>query len=431
MAIIPMKPILDAAFANQWAAPALNFNELMQLQAYMGMAYLTKSPIVLQSSMGSRKFTGYLGPEEKELLSLDGLPREIIDELNSGLEDLFGAKRVDPTYGAGLSIDFITAMDGRLAAIFGYDLPMSVTLDHGPSILECTNAMDMGFPSVMIDGSLDYDVTLEDGSHPVRSFEDNMRVTAAVVEYAHRIGCSVEAELGTLGGIEGGTKASKVQLTDPKQAREFAEKVAYDCLACAIGTSHGAYKFTSAESRELRIDLVSQIRDATGRPLVMHGSSSVPEASSRRINEYPGVHKVGNTLEVRGYWEGNYGQDAIETRVYDLTNPGDMARFGVDMQTHSCLKPSFGVLPEQRVEAIANGIAKVNIDTDGRMEFDGRFRGYSAAHPEVFDQRKPLNAGRLGLAFIAAQVMYEFGAAGKMCQVEIVGKEEMARRYAA
>lgn len=380
MALQPMKELLDDADKNCYGVPALNINEMLQLQAYLNAGFEHKSPLILQASMGSRKFTGWLSTGKS-----------------------------DPDLGAGVTIGMIKTFMEHYKDVYGYDIPVAITLDHGPDLKQCKGAIDRGFTAVMIDGSIDYEVTDKNGKHPARSFEDNVRVTKEVVDYAHSKGVSVEGELGTLGGIEDETAASKVQLTDPKQVAEFAEKTGADALAVAIGTSHGAYKFK--EEPKLAMDLIPEIYENAGDTrLVMHGSSSVPQDLVALINEYPVVHLAGNgTLEITGF----FGSDSLETRTYDLASADDMAGCGKDMQGFSCMKKSMGVPMEQIQQAIKLGIRKINVDTDGRLGTTGDIRRYMAQHPDVFDQRKYFEKAREALYNMAVSKIKGFGSAGK------------------
>ena len=381
MALVSMQEILDAAEAGGYGVPALNINEMLQLQAYLNAAFEHRSPVILQASMGSRKFTGWLS-----------------------------ADSADPDLGAGVTIGMITTFLSHYAARYGYDVPVAITLDHGPDFKQCKGAIDKGFTAVMIDGSIDYEVSDDKGKHPARSFEDNIRVTKEVVDYAHSKGVSVEGELGTLGGIEDETAATSVQLTEPDQVAEFVERTGVDALAVAIGTSHGAYKFK--ESPTLALDLVPRIHANAGNArLVMHGSSSVPADLVALINEYPVVHLSGNTLQVSGYFQDGGGK--AETRTYDLALPEDVSRHGRDLQGFTCMKKSAGVPMEQIAEAIRHGIRKINVDTDGRLGTTGAIRRYMAENPDAFDQRKYFEAARKALYTMAVSKIQGFGSAGK------------------
>ena len=379
--LVPMKDILDEAERGGYGVPALNINEMLQLQAYLNAAHELRSPVILQASMGSRMFTGWLSGGEP-----------------------------NPDLGAGVTIGMIETFLEFYKVEYGYGVPVSVTLDHGPNFKECRSAIDKGFTAVMIDGSLDYDTTDASGKHPARSLEDNIRVTKEVVDYAHSKGVSVEGELGTLGGIEDETAAATVQLTDPDEVAEFVARTGVDALAVAIGTSHGAYKFKTAPT--LALDLVPKIhRNAGSTRLVMHGSSSVPQDLVALINEYPVVHLRGTTLEVAGYMHGN--EKEVARMTYDTGSEADMAQLGKDLQQFSCLKKSAGVPMEQIREAIRGGIRKINVDTDGRLGTTGAIRKCMAEAPDVFDQRKYFGKARDALYAMAVEKMKGFGSGGR------------------
>jgi len=231
-------------------------------------------------------------------------------------------------------------------------------LDHGNGLDSAKTAVDLGFTSVMIDGSLK-----EDGKTPT-TFEENVDVTKKVVEYCHKFGVSVEGELGTLGGIEDGVGSGQIHLTDPKQAISFIKETGLDYLALAIGTSHGAYKFKTAP--KLAMDIVKEVRAANpGIPLVMHGSSTVPADLRDAINKYGGH-----------------------------------------------MPNAMGVPISAIQEGIKNGVAKINIDTDGRMAITAAIRKVFIEEPSKFDPREYLTPAREAHKKIVAERMKEFGAAG-------------------
>ena len=379
--LVPMKDILNEAERGGYGVPALNINEMLQLQAYLNAAHELKSPVILQASMGSRKFTGWLSATDP-----------------------------NPDLGAGVTIGMIETFLEFYKAEYGYGVPVSVTLDHGPNFKECKGAIDKGFTAVMIDGSLDYDTEDENGKHPPRSLEDNIALTKQVCDYAHSKGVSVEGELGTLGGIEDETAATKVQLTDPDEVEQFVAETGVDALAVAIGTSHGAYKFKTAPT--LALDLVPKIHAKAGDcRLVMHGSSSVPQDLVALINEYPVVQLKGGTIQVSGYMHGN--EKEVACKSYDLADAAAMAQLGKDMATFSCLKKSAGVPMEQIAEAIKGGVRKINVDTDGRLGTTGSIRKYMAENPDVFDQRKYFDKAREALYDMAVDKMEGFGSKGQ------------------
>jgi len=313
-----MKQVLDEARQGGYGVGAYNVNNMEQIQALMQGASETQTPIILQASKGALEYS--------KMIYLKYL-------IQAAVED-------NP------------------------DIPVVCHLDHGPDLKTCKEAIALGFTSVMIDGSIDYAAKDENGAHPPRSFEDNMAVTKEVVDYAHKLGVSVEGELGTLGGIEDDTQASAIHLTDPDEVAEFVANTGVDALAIAIGTSHGAYKFKEAPT--LALDLIPKIREKAGdTALVMHGSSSVPQDLVAIINQYGGA-----------------------------------------------MKKSMGVPMDQIQEAVKLGVQKINVDTDGRLAFTGNIRKYMAEHPDVFDQRKYLGEGRKGIYDVMKQKMIDFGTAG-------------------
>lgn len=235
MPLVPMRQLLDEAAKGKYAVGAYNVNNMEQIQAIMGAARETMSPVIIQASRGALKYSNFVYLRHLMLAAAEENP----------------------------------------------DLPLAMHLDHGNGLEACKKAISLGFTSVMIDGSLK-----EDGKTPT-TFEENIAVTRSVVDYAHPLGVTVEGELGTLGGIEDGVGSGQIHLTDPNQAQEFVERTGLDALAVAIGTSHGAYKF-KAEPK-LALDLVKEIHSRVpGTALVMHGSSSVPEELVAIINRYGG-----------------------------------------------------------------------------------------------------------------------------------------------
>jgi len=335
MPLVPMKQLLDEAQKKGYGVGAYNVNNMEQIQAIMRAARETKSPVILQASKGALEYTSmtYI----KYLIK--------------------AAEEENP------------------------EIPIAMHLDHGPDFNLCKKAIELGFTSVMIDGSIDYAVKDEKGKHPARSFEDNIKVTKEVVDYAHKFGVSVEGELGTLGGIEDETVASKVLLTDPEQVKEFIAKTGVDALAVAIGTSHGAFKFKAAP--KLAMDLIPKIKANSGKTaLVMHGSSSVPQELVDKINKYGGK-----------------------------------------------LEKTMGVPIEEIQKAIKLGVSKINIDTDGRLAFTSALREAFAESPKEFDQRKYLGKGREAIYKVVKGRMEAFGTAGHAGDYKPLSLNDMKKIY--
>lgn len=329
MSLVPMLQILEEAQKKGYGVGAFNVNNMEQLQAIFWAADETKSPLILQISKSALKYT------DKALL---------------------------------------VAMI-KVAAEKYKDIPVAMHLDHGADLAIVKEVIDLGFTSVMIDGSLK-----EDGKTP-RTFEDNARVTKEVVEYAHKFGVTVEGELGTLGGIEDEIAAKEIQLTNPVDAKKFVELTKVDALALAIGTSHGAYKFKTTPT--LAMDIIEKTHKLIPKTtLVMHGSSSVPKELVDEVNKYGG--KV----------------------------PGAM-----------------GVPIPMLQQAIKLGVQKINIDTDGRLAFTAAIRKYFVEHPEVFDQRKYLGAGRDAIHQWVKSKMVDFGTAGHASDYKHLTIKDMIPKY--
>ena len=336
MPLCPMRQMLDEARKGAYGVGAYNVNNMEQIQAIMKAAADTKSPVIIQASRGALEYTN--------LIYLKHLMAAAVEE--------------NPT------------------------LPVCLHLDHGPNLKVCQEAVALGFTSVMIDGSIDYDTKTPEGKHPARSFEDNARVTKAVVDFAHAHGVSVEGELGTLGGIEDETHTDKVLLTDPNEVEEFCRITGVDALALAIGTSHGAYKFKHEPT--LAMDLVSECRKRVPNvAFVMHGSSSVPQELVAEVNKYGG--KI----------------------------PGAM-----------------GVPIASIQEAVRRGVQKINVDTDGRLAVTAAIRKVFAEKPAEFDPRKYLGPSRDALCKLIAQKMRDFGTAGHAGDYQAKSLEDMKAFYA-
>ena len=344
MPLVSMRQLLDHAAENGYGLPAFNVNNLEQIQAIMEAAAETNSPVIMQGSAGARKYAGepYL--------------RHLIE----------AAIETHP------------------------DIPIVMHQDHGASPSICIQSMRSGFSSVMMDGSLK-----EDAKTP-SSFEYNVQVSKHVADIAHAIGVSVEGELGCLGsletgmgekedghGAEGALSADQL-LTDPNEAAEFVKATRVDALAIAIGTSHGAYKFTRPPTGAvLRIDRIKEIHARIPNThLVMHGSSSVPQEWLKIINQYGGT--MGET---------------------------------------------YGVPVSEIVEGIKHGVRKVNIDTDLRMASTGAIRKYMAENSKDFDPRKYLAAARKAMKEICKARYEAFGCAGMAGKIKPISMDQMAERY--
>ena len=337
MPLCPMRQILDEARKGAYGVGAYNVNNMEQIQAIMKAAQDTQSPVIIQGSRGALQYTNFTYLKHLMMAAVEDNP----------------------------------------------DLPISLHLDHGPNLDLCKKAIAIGFTSVMIDGSIDYDAETADGKHPARSLEDNIRVSKEVVDYAHAHGVSVEGELGTLGGIEEDTKTDQVLLTDPDEVQEFCERTGVDALALAIGTSHGAYKFKHEPT--LAMDLITECRERVpDTALVMHGSSSVPKELVDEVNKY------GGQL------------------------PGAM-----------------GVPIPAIQEGIKRGIQKVNVDTDGRLVVTAAIRRVFAEKPGEFDPRKYLGPAREALAELIASKMRDFGTAGHAGDYQRKTLDDMKAFYAS
>lgn len=332
MALVSLRQVLDQAAEGGYGVGAFNVNNLEQIQGIMEAARETHSPLIIQASQGARRYTE------------DNYLRHLV-----------------------------------LASVEVYpEIPIVMHLDHGNSPATCKSAIDLGFTSVMMDGSLH-----EDGATPAK-FEYNVRVTREVVEMARQQGVSVEGELGCLGGVEDGHGSGTVLLTDPDQAVEFVERTGVDALAVAIGTSHGAYKFAREPDRGvLRIDLVQEIhRRLPNAHLVMHGSSSVPKELVDIINRYGGQ-----------------------------------------------MNETWGVPIAEIQLGIKHGVRKINVDTDCRLAFTGAIRKCLAESPWLFGLRDYLEPARSTVQQLVADRMRAFGQAGHAGDYKPIPLEEMAHRY--
>ncbi len=338
MPLIPMRVMLDHAAENDYGVGAFNVNNMEQIQSIMVAATETNSPVIVQASRGARSYS-----EDNYLRHL-----------------MLAAAELNP------------------------NIPIAMHQDHGNSPETCFSAIDQGFTSVMMDGSL-----MADGKSPA-SYDYNVDVTRQVVERAHALGVTVEAEIGCLGGIEDGHGAgltgeeALAHLTDPEEAEHFAKDTGCDALAVAIGTSHGAYKFTKKPTGDvLKMGLIEEIhRRLPNTHLVMHGSSSVPKELIDIINEF--------------------GGDMPET---------------------------YGVPVEAIQQGIKHGVRKVNVDTDNRLAITGAIRKVFAESPGKFDPRDYLKPAREAMAEVVKARMIAFGQAGWADKVPTKSLQDMMPFY--
>ncbi|NKI97228.1 class II fructose-bisphosphate aldolase [Rhizobacter sp. SG703] len=345
MPLVSMRQLLDHAAENGYGIPAFNVNNLEQVQAVMSAADEVGAPVILQASAGARKYAGE--PFIKHLI---------------------------------------------LAAVESYPrVPLVMHQDHGQNPDVCQGAIALGFSSVMMDGSLQAD------GKTIASYDYNVDVTRKVVDMAHRVGVTVEGELGVLGSLETmkgdkedghGTDATMTLdqlLTDPEQAADFVKRTQLDALAIAIGTSHGAYKFTRKPTGDILA--IGRIKEIHARipntHLVMHGSSSVPQELLAAIRE-----------------------------------------FGGDM------KETYGVPVSEIQEAIKHGVRKINIDTDIRLAMTAAIRKFFVQHPEKFDPREYLKPAREAAKAICRQRYLEFGCEGQAGKIKAQSLQQVAQRYA-
>lgn len=346
MALISLRQLLDHAAEHSYGVPAFNVNNLEQMRAIMEAAAETNSPVIVQASAGARKYAG--APFLRHLI---------------------------------------------LAAIEEWpDIPVCMHQDHGASPDVCQRSIQLGFSSVMMDGSLKEDMKTPS------DFDYNVRVTKQTVDMAHACGVSVEGELGCLGSLETGKAAEEdgsgadghlehsQLLTDPEEAAKFVKATKVDALAIAIGTSHGAYKFTRPPTGDILA--ISRIKEIHKRipdtHLVMHGSSSVPQDWLKIIDEFGGA--MGQT---------------------------------------------YGVPVEEIQEGIKHGVRKVNIDTDLRMASTGAVRRYLAKNPKEFDPRKYLGETVKAMKDICKARYEAFGTAGQASKIKVISLEKMFQRYKA
>jgi fructose-bisphosphate aldolase, class II len=345
MALVSMRELLDHAATHGYGIPAFNVNNLEQVQAIMEAAKEIGAPVIMQASAGARKYAG------------EGFLRHLI-----------------------------------AAAVESYpSIPVVMHQDHGQSPAICQGAMDLGFSSVMMDGSLEAD------GKTIASYDYNVDVTRKVVDMAHKLGVTVEGELGCLGSLETmqgdkedghGTESTMTMdqlLTDPEQAADFVKRTQLDALAIAIGTSHGAYKFTRKPTGDiLAIGRIKEIhRRIPNTHLVMHGSSSVPQDLLATIRQYGGD-----------------------------------------------LRETYGVPVEEIQEAIKFGVRKINIDTDIRLAMTAAIRKYMFENPDKFDPRDYLKPAREAAKQICMQRYVQFGCEGQGGKVKGDSLSVVAGRYA-
>ena len=344
MPLVSMRQLLDHAAENGYGLPAFNVNNLEQVQAVMEAAKEAGAPVILQASAGARKYAG------------ESFIKHLIQ-----------------------------------AAVEAYpEIPLVMHQDHGQSPAICQGAIDLGFGSVMMDGSL-----REDGKTPA-DFDYNVDVTRRVVEMAHKVGVTVEGELGCLGSLETGMAGEEdgigaegkldhsALLTDPEEAAQFVKATQLDALAIAIGTSHGAYKFTRKPTGHILA--ISRVKEIHARipntHLVMHGSSSVPQELLAIINQYGGK-----------------------------------------------MKETYGVPVEEIQEAIKYGVRKINIDTDIRLAMTGAVRKFLAENPDKFDAREWLKPAREAAKQICKARYIQFGCEGQAGKIKPISLSVMAQKY--
>ncbi len=344
MALISMRQMLDHAAEFEYGIPAFNVNNLEQVRAIMLAASDTDSPVILQASAGARKYAG--APFLRHLI---------------------------------------------LAAVEEFPhIPVVMHQDHGTSPTVCQRSIQLGFSSVMMDGSL-----MDDGKTP-SSYEYNIDVTQRTVEIAHACGVSVEGELGCLGSLETGVAGEEdgvgaegiltkeQMLTDPEEAADFVQKTQVDALAIACGTSHGAYKFTRPPTDDiLAIERIKAIHQRIPNThLVMHGSSSVPQEWLAVINEFGGQ-----------------------------------------------IPETYGVPVEQIQQGIKHGVRKVNIDTDLRLAATGAVRQFLAENPAEFDPRKFLQVSTKAMYGICKARYEAFHSVGNASKIKAVSLDNMYKQY--
>ena len=346
MARITLRQLLDHAAEHGYGVPAFNVNNMEQGLAIMEAARATGAPVIVQASRGARAYAN----------------------------DIMLAKMME-----------------ALEAIYP-EIPLCIHQDHGNNAATCLSAIQHGFTSVMMDGSLE-----EDMKTPA-DYAYNVRVTAEVSRLAHMVGASVEGELGCLGSLETGEgeaedghgfegRLDRSQLlTDPEEAKRFVAETGVDALAVAIGTSHGAYKFTRKPTGDvLAMDVIEKLHALLpDTHLVMHGSSSVPEEWREVFNAHGGA-----------------------------------------------MRETYGVPVEEIVRGIRHGVRKINIDTDLRLAATAEFRRIAATKRDEFDPRKFLKPAMDAMSAVCRARFEAFGTAGQAARIKVIPMSEMAKRYAA
>src|SRR5690554_591137 len=360
LGLVNSNELFKKAFEGKYAIPAFNFNNLEQMQAIVQACVETKSPVILQVSSGARKYANqtllrYLAQGAVEYSKELGYAIPIVLHLDHG-DSLELCKEC-------IEMGFSSVMiDG---SHLPYEENIALNLDHGDLLELCKECIEMGFTTVMIDGSN-------------LTYEENIALTKKVVEYAHSKDVTVEGELGVLAGIEDDVVAEHHTYTEPEQVIDFVTRTGVDSLAISIGTSHGAYKFTPEQCTRneegvlvpppLRFDILKEIEERIpGFPIVLHGSSSVPQEYVDTINKYGGK-----------------------------------------------LKDSIGIPEEWLREAATSAVCKVNIDSDGRLAMTAAIREVFANDPAEFDPRKYLGPAREELKKLYMhKTINVLGSAGK------------------
>jgi fructose-bisphosphate aldolase class II len=346
MARITLRQLLDHAAEHSYGVPAFNINNMEQALAIMEAAREVDAPVILQASRGARSYAG------------DIMLGRIID----ALEEMFP------------------------------ETPLCMHQDHGNNVATCLSAIQHGYTSVMMDGSLK-----EDAKTP-SDYDYNVAITAEVSKLAHYVGASVEGEIGVLGSLETGSGEAEdgvgfegtlqrhMLVTDPEEARQFVAATKVDALAVAIGTSHGAYKFTREPSGEiLAMDIIEKLHALLPNThLVMHGSSSVPKEWQEVFNAHGGK-----------------------------------------------MRETWGVPVDEIVRGIKHGVRKVNIDTDLRLAATAAFRKVGASDPSEFDPRKFLKPAIDAMRSVCKQRFEAFGTAGNASKIKVIPMSAMAKRYAS